>query len=200
VLWPELALRAAGLRFDEAGVIFGIWAPIAARDDPDFFWTLPPERSEVNVEGFPGPEFVIPKPAGVCRMLFFGESCTQQGFPRGGEARLSADLPEPLDLPRVSEAECRENLAAIGDLVTRAESSLASWRAYNEVVRKLSRERGRPSLDLAALADEAPDPDAIFLADGIHFTPQGLAWIADRISREIERLLAEDGAAAAGRR
>jgi len=41
---------AAGLRFDEAGVIFGIWAPIAARDHPDFFWTLPPERPEVNAE------------------------------------------------------------------------------------------------------------------------------------------------------
>ncbi|HXK24914.1 MAG TPA: hypothetical protein VMS55_19755 [Myxococcota bacterium] len=53
---------------------------------------------------------------------------------------------------------------------------------------------------LAALADEAPDPDAIFLADGIHFTPQGLAWIADQIAREIEGMLAQDGATAAGRR
>jgi len=316
VLWPELALRAAGLRFDEAGVIFGIWAPIAARDHPDFFWTLPPERAEVNAEGFPGPDFVIPKPDGVWRMLFFGDSCTQQGFPRGVEARLSADLPgrrfdavnlgvagysslqgrlvadawlerlqpdlsvvyfgwndrwrafgmsdaeraarrnrpllravlasrllqmlvrlpmrelpAPLDTPRVSEGEYRENLAAIGELATRAggrvllltapssharrgfpeelvraklatsaESSLASWRAYNEVVRELSRERGWPSLDLAAEADLVPDPDAIFVADGIHFTPQGLAWIADRISLAIEPMVAPDGATAGERR
>ena len=306
VLWPELALRVAGIRYDEAGVIFGIWAPIAARDHADFFWTLPPERPEVNREGFPGPDFVIPKPAGTWRMLFFGDSCTQQGFPRRVAERVAADLPgrrfeavnlgvagysslqgrlvadawlerlepdlsivfygwndrwrafgmsdaerasrrnrpllravlasrllqmlvrlpmrelpSPLESPRVSAQEYRENLAAIGDLATReggqillltapssharrgfpeellraklatsAESALASWRAYNEVVTDLARERGWHALDLAARADAAPDPDALFLADGIHFTPRGLEWISGELAGEIEEMLA----------
>ncbi|HEX5067470.1 MAG TPA: GDSL-type esterase/lipase family protein [Myxococcota bacterium] len=305
VLWPEVGLRALGLRFDEVGAIFGIWEPIAARDHPDFFWTLPPERPEVNAQGFPGPDFTIPKPDGVWRMLFFGDSCTQQGFPQHVAERLASDLPQqrfeavnlgvagysslqgrlvadawlarlepdlsvvffgwndrwrafgmsdaerarrrnqpwlramlssrllqmlvrlpmrelpsPLETPRVSAVEYRENLAAIGALATRdgrvllltapssharrgfpaelvkaqlatsGEAAVASWRAYNDVVRALARERGWPLLDLAARADAAPDPDAIFLADGIHFTPRGLAWISDEIARAIEEMLA----------
>lgn len=306
VLWPELGLRVIGLRFDEVGTIFGIWEPIAARDHPDFFWTLPPERPEVNEEGFPGPDFILPKPEGVWRMLFFGDSCTQQGFParvaerlaseRPGQrfeavnlgvagysslqGRLVADawltrlepdlsvvffgwndrwrafgmsdaerarrrnqpllrallssrllqmlvrlpmreLPSPLEIPRVTAEEYRENLAAIGELATRdggrillvtapstharrgfpaelveaqlatsAESALASWHAYNDVVRALARQRGWTVLDLAAHAEAAPDPDALFLEDGIHFTPRGLVWISDEIARTIETMLA----------
>jgi lysophospholipase L1-like esterase len=130
------------------------------------------------------------------------------------------ELPSPLETPRVSAEEYRENLAAIGALATRdgrvllltapssharrgfpaelvkaqlatsGEAAVASWRAYNDVVRALARERGWPLLDLAARADAAPDPDAIFLADGIHFTPRGLAWISDEIARAIEEMLA----------
>lgn len=306
VLWFELALRVAGLRYDEVGTVFGIWAPIAARDHADFFWTLAPERPEVNGEGFPGPDFTIPKPAATWRMLFFGDSCTQQGFPARVADRLAADLPDrrfeavnlgvagysslqgrlvaeawlerlepdlsvvffgwndrwrafgmsdaerasrrnrpllravlasrllqmlarlpmrelptPLESPRVSAQEYRENLAAIGELATReggqillltapssharrgfpeelvrrklatsAESALASGRAYNQVVVDLARERGWPVLDLAARADAAPDPDALFLADGIHFTPAGLDWISAELARAIEEILA----------
>jgi lysophospholipase L1-like esterase len=306
VLWPEVGLRVAGLRFDEAGTIFGIWAPIEARDHPDFFWTLPPERPEVNAQGFPGRDFVLPKPAGTWRMVFLGDSCTQQGFPERVAARLAAEhpgalrfdavnlgvagysslqgrlvadawlerlapdvtvvlfgwndrwrawgmsdaerasrsnrpllravlasrllqllvripmreMPAPLDAPRVSESEYRENLDAIGarasrhggrvvlltapssharrgfpselvraQLVASPEQALASWRAYNDVVRAVGRERGWRVLDLAAAADAAPDGDAIFLADGIHFTPAGLEWISAEIAREIGGLL-----------
>lgn len=308
VLWPELGLRVAGLRFDESGVIFGIWAPIEARDHPDFFWTLPPERAEVNSAGFPGPELVVPRPAGTWRMVFLGDSCTQQGYPARVAERLSAratapaprfeainlgvagysslqgrlvadawlerlepdltvvffgwndrwrawgmsdaerarrrnqpllravlssrllqglvrlpmrELPSPLATPRVSQDEYRDNLVAIGEtaarsgsqvllltapsahprrgvpeelvrarLATSAEDALATLRAYNAVVEPLARERGWHVLDLAASADALPDPDAIFLADGIHFTPAGLDWIATQLAVAIEALRA----------
>jgi lysophospholipase L1-like esterase len=308
VLWPELGLRIAGLRFDESGVIFGIWAPIEARDHPDFFWTLPPERAEVNSEGFPGSELVVPKPAGTWRMLFLGDSCTQQGFPARVADRLTAraatpeprfeainfgvagysslqgrlvadawlsrlepdltvvffgwndrwrawgmsdaerarqrnrpllravlasrllqalvrlpmrELPSPLEAPRVSLDEYRDNLVAIGEAATRAGSrvllltapsahprrgfpeelvraklaisaadALATLIAYNDVVAPLAEVHGWHVLDLAARANALPDPDAIFLADGIHFTPAGLDWVATQLADAIEALRA----------
>jgi lysophospholipase L1-like esterase len=309
LLWPELGLRVAGRRFDEAGVIFGIWAPIAARDHADFFWTLPPGQPGVNSEGFPLPEPVTPKPPDTWRMVFLGDSCTQQGYPRRVAERLTADagpaaalrfealnfgvagysslqgrlvadawlprlapdltvvyfgwndrwrawgmsdaerarrrnrpllravlasrllqmfvrlpmteLPSPLTEPRVSLDEYRANLSAIGDVASRAgsqvllltapsaherrgvpeelvqkklalsaENALATLRAYNAVVEPLAREHGWHFLDLAARANQVPDPGAIFLADGIHFTPAGLAWVSDEIARAIEALRA----------
>jgi lysophospholipase L1-like esterase len=308
VLWPELGLRVAGLRFDESGVIFGIWAPIEARQHPDFFWTLPPERAEVNSDGFPGPELVPSRPPGTWRIVFLGDSCTQQGYPARVAAKLSTqapasaphfeainlgvagysslqgrlvadawlgrlepnltvvfygwndrwrawgmsdaerarrrnrpllrmvlssrllqalvrlpmrELPSPLETPRVSRSEYRDNLVAIGETAARAGSqvllltapsshprrgvpeelvraklatstadALATLRAYNEVVAALARERGWPVLDLAQRADALPDPDAVFLADGIHFTPAGLDWIATQLTAEIEALRA----------
>ena len=78
--------------------------------------------------------------------------------------------------------------------MTSAESAVASWRAYNEVVTDLARERGWPVLDLAARAEAAPDLDALFLADGIHFTPRGLDWISGELARAIEQILAAEGA------
>jgi lysophospholipase L1-like esterase len=94
VLWPEMGLRATGFRFERAGaIVFGIDRPagtIDAKRHPDLFWTLPPEAEGVNSEGFIGREFQIPKPEGVFRIAFFGDSCTQQGFPRMVERQLNA--------------------------------------------------------------------------------------------------------------
>jgi lysophospholipase L1-like esterase len=85
VLWAEVGLRSAGFRFDDAGVIvFGGELPpdtIRARRDAQLFWTLPPGRDGVNAHGFLTREFVIPKPADTYRIVFLGDSCTQQGFP-----------------------------------------------------------------------------------------------------------------------
>lgn len=93
VLWVEVGLRVAGFRFDDAGVIvFGGELPpdtIPARRDAELFWTLPPDRPDVNSHGFLAPEFVIPKPAGTYRVVFFGDSCTQQGFPALVERSLT---------------------------------------------------------------------------------------------------------------
>jgi lysophospholipase L1-like esterase len=92
LLWPEMALRLSSFRFEHAGVIqFGYPRPeklILAQHDPELFWKLPPGE-RVNSEGFPGPEFTIPKPAGSTRILFFGDSCTQQGLPRTVATRLN---------------------------------------------------------------------------------------------------------------
>ncbi len=93
MLWPELALRAAGLRFDRAGTLVGVWQPdrmVEAKRHPDLFWTLPPGSDSVNAEGFLGPEFRIPKPQGVYRIVFLGDSCTQQGYPALVASRLNA--------------------------------------------------------------------------------------------------------------
>jgi lysophospholipase L1-like esterase len=82
---PEVALRAIGFRWDYAGqIVFGAGSPegtIRAERDPDLFWTLPVDRPDVNSDGFMDGEFVIPKPQGVTRIVFFGDSCTQQGYP-----------------------------------------------------------------------------------------------------------------------
>ena len=92
LLWPEMALRTASLRFEDAGVIqFGHPRPhrmVRLQRDPELFWKLPP-GDDTNSQGFLGPEIEIPKPEGVQRVLFFGDSCTQQGLPRTVAHRLN---------------------------------------------------------------------------------------------------------------
>lgn len=91
VLVPELALRAAGFRY-ESGVQFGYPDPKSMalfESDPRLFWKLKkPEdpahaRGDTagNSRGFPGPDPAIPKPVGTYRALFLGDSCTFQGYP-----------------------------------------------------------------------------------------------------------------------
>jgi hypothetical protein len=41
-------------------------------------------------------------------------------------------------------------------------------------------------LDLEALCEELPDLERLFLADGIHFRPPGLRWVAERVAEAIE--------------
>ncbi len=93
LLWPEMALRVAGFRFNPAGVVqFGYPRPIHFVDletDPELFWKLSTGRADVNSEGFLGPEFTIPKPPGTFRLLFLGDSCTYQGYPAGVAGRLN---------------------------------------------------------------------------------------------------------------
>lgn len=97
---PELALRAAGFEY-RSGVKFGYPDPqTMALFEPDarLFWKLktPADRQHArgdtagNSRGFPGPDPVIPKPAGAYRALFLGDSCTFQGYPWIVEADLRA--------------------------------------------------------------------------------------------------------------
>lgn len=308
ILWPEMALRLGGFRFELAGNIFSGVDPIGtieARHDPDLFWTLPPEHPAVNSRGFLGPEFEIPKPPGVYRILFFGDSCTQQGFPSlverelnstaspglrfeavnlgiagysswqgravaerwgevlGGDAafvyfgwndhwlasgmtdaerarwsqRLRTRLllssrtfqasvrfagpkrPRLLSVPRVDLESYASNLEAIGELAGRGGARivlitapsayqsrgvpdfmveqgfaaskrdlLIAHHRYNERVRDVARRRGWALLDLEREMEQLEAADELFMADGIHFTQQGLRWIAERIARELRAL------------
>jgi lysophospholipase L1-like esterase len=83
VIVPELALRVAGFR-SEAGIQFGYPRPeefIRFEADERLFWKLPTSTQDVNSLGLPGHEIATPKPHGVYRVLFLGDSCTQQGYP-----------------------------------------------------------------------------------------------------------------------
>jgi len=84
-MWPEMALRVAGFRADSAlSIQFGYPPPelmVRLRHDPELFWKLPVGHPGSNSEGFIGGEFEIPKPEDTYRVLFFGDSCTMQGFP-----------------------------------------------------------------------------------------------------------------------
>jgi lysophospholipase L1-like esterase len=83
VLVPELALRVTGFR-GEAGIQFGYPRPqefVAFDADPRLFWKLRSSNRNVNSLGFPGHEIAIPKPKDRYRIMFLGDSCTQQGYP-----------------------------------------------------------------------------------------------------------------------
>ena len=83
VVWPELVLRIVDFRY-QPGVAFGFpdridftrFAP-----DPELFWTYPLGQPGVNALGFRDEEVAIPKPPGVFRVLFLGDSCTDLGDP-----------------------------------------------------------------------------------------------------------------------
>ena len=80
---PELALRVVGFR-GEAGIQFGYPRPqefVAFDPDARLFWKLRSSNRNVNSLGFPGKEVVVPKPDHRYRVLFLGDSCTQQGYP-----------------------------------------------------------------------------------------------------------------------
>lgn len=84
VVVPELGLRLGGFSY-ESGIQFGYPRPskmIAFEPDAELFWRLPSSDPEVNSLGFPGPEVARPKPANTFRILFLGDSCTYQRYPR----------------------------------------------------------------------------------------------------------------------
>ena len=99
LVWPEVGLRVWGFRFDRTGVIqFGYPNPdrmIQLERDPDLFWKLPANSPGTNSLGYIGDDFEVPKPAGVYRMVFYGDSCTQQGFPAGVATMLSRLSSDP---------------------------------------------------------------------------------------------------------
>ena len=83
-------------------------------------------------------------------------------------------------------------LGVPGDLIRRdyaaSKQHVLEWhRAYNAAVEPVARSGSWRFLDLAAAADaeDAAVLRRIFQRDGIHFTGQGLAWLATRIADEI---------------
>jgi len=95
---PELILRLIDFRHAprlEAGY------PDVTRHryfefDRDLFWKSPTDDPAINSMGFRGREVVSPKPEGVFRILFLGDSCTALGrptpYPMLAEQRLNEEL------------------------------------------------------------------------------------------------------------
>ncbi len=93
LLAPELGLRAAGFRY-ESGIQFGYprpWQFVAFEPHPQLFWTLRPGSEGVNSWGFPGPEVAAAPPPGTRRILVFGDSCSQSGYPEELGPLLASD-------------------------------------------------------------------------------------------------------------
>ena len=86
---PELLLRIADFRW-EAGVQFGFPSRtdfVRFAPHPQLFWTYASTRPGVNSWGLHDDEVVRPKPRGVFRIAFLGDSCTDLGDP-GYPARV----------------------------------------------------------------------------------------------------------------
>jgi lysophospholipase L1-like esterase len=66
-----------------------------------------------------------------------------------------------------------------------AESAIKLHREYNAIVRDVARRTGAVLLDLEAEAEKRDDLAKIFIADGIHFTPEGNAWLGERVAKCI---------------
>lgn len=82
-IWPEMFLRLSGFRY-ESGVEFGYPRPhefVNFEPDEKLFWRLKPDQPGVNSLGFPGAEFDFEKESNVFRIVFLGDSVTQQGYP-----------------------------------------------------------------------------------------------------------------------
>ena len=82
-LFFEILLRLINFRFGP-DTEFGYPRPVdfsQLRYDPELFWTLNLDDESVNSWGFPGDEIVLPKPKGVYRILFLGDSIMQAGYP-----------------------------------------------------------------------------------------------------------------------
>ncbi|MEW6110531.1 MAG: GDSL-type esterase/lipase family protein [Thermodesulfobacteriota bacterium] len=97
IVAPEMALRAVGFTY-ESGVQYGkprdkAWVRLVP--DKDLMWTFPPSAPGVNSLGFHDKEIQKPKPDGVYRILFLGDSCTEQGFPDLVELFLNAGNTNP---------------------------------------------------------------------------------------------------------
>jgi lysophospholipase L1-like esterase len=91
---PELGLRSAGFR-RVGGVEFGYPSPedfLELEPDAELFWTLPRGAPGTNSLGFAGSEPAVPKPEGVFRALFLGDSCMWQGHPEEWPALATAEL------------------------------------------------------------------------------------------------------------
>jgi lysophospholipase L1-like esterase len=108
VVWPEFALRVSGFAFDPRGVIqFGYPRPDTLMnlvEDVELFWKLPLTNMFVNPKGFWGDDFEIPKPPLIWRIMFLGDSCSQQGYPFRVTEVLNERIPSALRFETINMA------------------------------------------------------------------------------------------------
>jgi lysophospholipase L1-like esterase len=91
ILVPELSLRIANFHY-EFGIQFGYPRPkefVNLVPDQKLFWKMPSSLEGVNSLGFQEREIITPKPNNVYRILYLGDSCTQQGYPNFVESILN---------------------------------------------------------------------------------------------------------------
>ena len=90
VLTPELALRVTPAARDMGirNAYLGSFQRLTP--DADLLWRLPAGTPGVNAFGFRGTDITMPKPPGVCRVLYLGDSVEAQGYPPRVAARLHA--------------------------------------------------------------------------------------------------------------
>lgn len=100
VVIPELLLRLIGFRYqgslhNQTGEKFATLRPETRTlfvPDDKLYWKLPSIQPNVNSYGFPGHEIAVPKPPGIYRMIYLGDSVTQLGYPRFVERLLQGLL------------------------------------------------------------------------------------------------------------
>lgn len=82
----------ADLSQEELAALMEVGAPAMQRD-PDLFWKPVPGWLGHNSRGIHGPEFDVPKPPGLFRIVCLGDSCTHFGpdsYPTHVQAALSS--------------------------------------------------------------------------------------------------------------
>lgn len=97
MITPEVALRVAGFRF-ESGIQFGYPRPshfVNFVADDKLFWKLDRGREDVNSLGFLGSEILVPKPSDVIRIVFLGDSVTNNGYPKYVQYFLNDGMSKP---------------------------------------------------------------------------------------------------------
>jgi len=66
-------------------------------------------------------------------------------------------------------------------LATSKKSAIAKHREYNEIIREIAKNKNIDLLDAEKLINEFKNRDSLFLKDGIHFSPDGLNYMASLI-------------------
>lgn len=97
VLVVELALWTIDFQY-LSRIEFGYPRPVGALHyvaHEDLFWVHSTSTPGVNSLGFRGDEIAVPKPEGVYRIVFLGDSVTAEGYPSEVERLLNQSPPLP---------------------------------------------------------------------------------------------------------
>ena len=65
------------------------------------------------------------------------------------------------------------------------EEAIRLHREYNAITREVAESSGARLLDLEKEMGLAPELESWFLKDGVHFSPEGRQWVAERVARFV---------------